>query len=65
MFFLHKRKFSKLVDEKEAIKSFNEVKPELEKNDLKAMIIAALIVFIPVILVITAVMFLASWLLGG
>jgi len=64
MLFLHKRKFEKLVDEKEAINSFSKVRPEMEKDDLKAMVIAALITFIPVILFIAGGMFLFAWLLG-
>jgi len=64
MFFLHKRKFEKLVDEKEADRRFAEVRPEMEKSDFKAMVIAALITFMPVILLIIGGMLLFSWLLG-
>ena len=64
MWFFHKRRFGKLIDEKEAIKNFEKVRPELEKGDHKAMVIAALLVFIPIILAITGGMFLMAWLLG-
>ena len=65
MWFLHKRRFSKLIDEKEAEKRFAEVRPELEKGDLPAMIIAALITFMPYILGIIALLLLIAWLVGG
>jgi len=64
MWFLHKRKFEKLVDENEAKRNFAKVRTELEKGDLKAMVIAALVVFIPFILLIIGGMFLLAWLLG-
>jgi len=64
MWFFHKRKFEKLVDEKEAMNNFAKVRPELEKGDLKAMVIAALVVFLPFILVIIGGMLLIAWLLG-
>ena len=54
-----------LVNEKKAEKKFEEVRPELEKTDPPAMIIAALIVFMPFILLIAGVMLLAAWLLAG
>jgi len=63
MFFFHKRKFSKMVDEKEAEKRFAEIKPELEKGDIPAIIIAALKVFMPFVLAIIGVMLLLAWLL--
>ena len=65
MWFFHKRHFGKLVDEKEAEKKFAQVRPELEKNDLPAMVIAALIVFMPYVLAIIGVLLLIAWLLGG
>ncbi|MCL2215231.1 MAG: hypothetical protein FWC06_08505 [Treponema sp.] len=61
---MHKRKFEKLVDEKEAVNNFAKTRQEMEKGDLKAMIIAALISFLPVILLIAGGMFLIAWLLG-
>jgi len=64
MVFLHKKKFNKLIDEKKAYEEFAKVKPEMEKGDLKAMIIAALLVFIPIILLIIGGMFLFALLLG-
>ena len=64
MWFFHKRRFERLVDEKEAKNNFAKVRPELEKGDLPAMVIAALVVFIPFILIITGGMFLMAWLLG-
>ena len=64
MLFLHKRKFEKLIDEKEAAANFARARSEMEKGDLKAMIIAALIFFMPVILLIAGGMFLIAWLLG-
>jgi len=62
MWFFHKKKFSKLVNEKEAEMKFAQVKSEFEKGDVPAMIIAALIVFMPVILVIVGLLFLFAWL---
>jgi hypothetical protein len=64
MWFLHKRRFGKLVDEKEAEKNFAQVKPELEKGDLPAMVIAALITFMPYVLAIIGLLLLFAWLLG-
>ena len=64
MWFFHKRRFEKLVNEKEAEKNFAQVRPELEKGDLPAIVIAALIVFMPYVLVIVGVLFLIAWLLG-
>jgi len=52
------------VDEKEAISNFAKTRPEMEKGDLKAMVLAALITFLPVILFIAGGMFLMTWLLG-
>ena len=65
MFFLHKRRFKKLVDEKEAEKNFAQVKPELEKGDVPAMVIAALITFMPFVLTIVGFLLLIAWLLSS
>jgi hypothetical protein len=65
MWFFHKGRFESLVNEKEAEKRFAEVKPELEKGDVPAMIIAAFIVFAPVLLLILCVLWLFSSLFGG
>jgi len=64
MFFFHKKKFNKMIDEKEAAESFAKVRPEMEKGDLKAMVIAALIVFLPVVLLIIGLLILFAFLLG-
>jgi len=63
MLFLHKKKFNKLIDEKKASEEFAKVRPEMEKGDLTAMVIAALIVFIPIIILIAGGLLLFSWLL--
>jgi len=66
MWFLHKGRFKSLVNEEEAEKRFaTEVKPELEKGDVPAMIIAAFIVFAPVLLLILCVLWLFNSLFGG
>jgi len=65
MWFLHKGRFESLVNEKEAEKRFAEVKPELEKGDVPAIIIAAFIVFAPALLLILCVLWLFSSLFGG
>ena len=66
MFFINKDRFTGLVNEKEAEKRFaTEVKPELEKGDVPAMIIAAFIVIAPVLLLILCVLWFFSSLLGG
>jgi len=62
--FLGKLKRSKMTrDEADAIfeKAKTEEPLELEKNDLKAMIIAAIIVFVPFILLFSGVLFFAWW----
>jgi len=64
MLFLSRKKFNKIIDEKKAHEEFAKVRPEMEKGDLKAMIIAAIIVFLPVIILIVGGMFLFAWLLG-
>jgi len=66
MFFFNKDRFASLVNEKEAEKRFvTEVKPELEKGDVPALIIAAFIVFAPALLLILCVLWLFSSLFGG
>jgi hypothetical protein len=66
MWFFHKGRFESLVNEKEAEERFaSEVKPELEKGDVPAMIIAAFIVFAPALLLILCVLWLFSSLFGG
>jgi len=65
MWFPHKRRFESLVNEKEANERFAKVKPELEKGDVPAMIIAAFIVFAPALLLILCVLWLFSSLIGG
>jgi len=59
-----KKKFEKLVDEKKAIKNFAEVRTQMEKGDFKAMVIAAVLVYLPVILIIVGIMFFFAWLLS-
>jgi len=65
MWFFHKGRFESLVNEKDAEKRFAEIKPELEKGDVPAMIIAAFIVFAPALLLILCVLWLFSSLFGG
>jgi len=66
MWFFHKSRWERLVNEKEAEKRFaDEVRHELEKGDVPAMIIAAFIAFAPVLLLILALLWLFSSLLGG
>ena len=66
MWFFNKDRFASLINEKEAEKRFaTEVKPELEKGDIPAMIIAAFIVFAPAVLLIICVLWLFSSLFGG
>ena len=63
MFFFGKRRFGRLVDEKKAAKEFGELRGELEKGDLKAMVIAALITFLPLVLAVAGILLLfARWL---
>jgi len=59
-----RKKFEKLVDEKEAIKKFAGLRPQMEKGDLKAMVIAAVLVFLPAILILAGLMFFFAWLLS-
>ena len=42
-------------------KSRDEAPLELEKNDIKAMIIAGLIVFVPFVLVLTGALYFVYW----
>jgi|GEM_PF-5163039 len=39
-------------------------RPELEKNDFAAMLLAALITFVPAIMLLVLIMFGAVWLFG-
>ena len=64
MWFFHKSRFKKLIDIKSAEDRFAEVRPEMEKSDLPAIIIAAIIIFAPFVLVLTGVLLLLSWLIG-
>ena len=64
MWFFHKGRFESLVNEKEAEERFAKIRPELEKGDVPAMIIAAFIVFAPVLLLILCVLWLFSSLFG-
>jgi hypothetical protein len=65
MFFLGRNKFKKMVNEKEASERFqNEIRPELEKGDLPAMIMAGLIVFMPVVILVGAMFWLLAFFLG-
>jgi len=62
MWFFRKR-FESLVDLKKTEKHIDEVKPELEKGDVPALIIAAVKVFFPIVLVVFLILFLvANWL---
>jgi len=65
MWFFHKSRFKNLVNEEEAEERFAKVRPELEKGDIPAMIIAAFIVFAPVLLLILCVLWLFNSLFGG
>ena len=65
MWFPGKGRFDRMVDSKEAHRRFNEeIRPELEKGDLPAMIIAGLVTFLPVVLAIVALMVLFMWWVG-
>ena len=64
MWFFHGNRFKKLIDIKSAEDRFSKVRPEMEKGDLPAIIIAAIVVFAPFILVLTGVLLLLSWLIG-
>ena len=62
MWFFRSR-FERLVDLKQAEKHIDEVKPELEKGDVLALIIAAIKVFFPVVLVVFLMLYILSiWL---
>jgi hypothetical protein len=65
MWFFGKDKFERLINEKESAKRFNEeVRPELEKGDGLAIVIAALLVFMPIVLFAVGLLWLVGWLLG-
>ena len=53
-----------MVDKNEALANFAKVRPEMEKGDLPAMVLAALVVFIPIVLAIIGVLLLFAWLLN-
>lgn len=57
-------KFTKLSDVKKAESEFQETMEniELEKTDGLAMIIAAFIVFIPVVIIIITLLYSVCWL---
>ena len=59
MIFFRKRNKIKVTETLERVK--NEDRLELEKGDLKAIMIAALIVFGPVVLIFCGGMFLLYW----
>jgi cell division septal protein FtsQ len=61
MFF--KRKIKRVLNLEEIEERHEkEIKEELEKGDLFAMIIAALIVFTPVILLLIGIVYFLLWL---
>ena len=64
MWFLHKRRFKELVDEKKAQQQFIDLQPELEKNDIRAMILGALLAFLPGILVLAGIILFFAWMLS-
>jgi len=64
MWIFNKRKVDRLVNQKEALKKFSETRPELEKGDLAAMVFAALLTFLPLIIIVAGLMFFLAWLLG-
>ena len=55
---LYKRKMDRVVDVEKSEENFRKTleKEPLEKGDMKAMIIAALIVFVPVAILVVAAM---------
>jgi len=66
MWFFGKRKIDRLLDVKELEKKRDEEEPlKLEKGDLPAMLIAALIVFGPVVLGAMAIITLLAALFGA
>ena len=64
MWLFRKNRLNEIVDEKKAEENFARVRPELEKNDLPAIIIAALITFVPYIIAIIGVLLIFAWRFG-
>jgi len=62
-FFPHLNKLDQVVDPEKAEKKFKEEPVELEKGDLKAMLIAGFLVFGPFILIVAGIMIAAILLL--
>ena len=60
MIFFGRDKLSKLVDPKKTDEELKKNPLMLEKGDLPAMIIAAFLVYGPVVLVLFAILFLLS-----
>ncbi len=58
---MFKYRKKKLLTEEEIDEKFKDV--ELEKNDTKAMIIAALITFLPVMVMLMVIFYGAIWLI--
>ncbi|QNN60115.1 hypothetical protein H9L01_06995 [Erysipelothrix inopinata] len=58
---MFKYRKKKLLTEEEIDAKFKDV--ELEKNDTKAMIIAALITFLPVMVMLMVIFYGAIWLI--
>lgn len=58
---MFKYRKKKLLTEEEIDEKFRDV--ELEKNDTKAMIIAALITFLPVMVMLMVIFYGAIWLI--
>ena len=54
-----------MINPKETQERFDEIRPELEKGDLPALIIAAFIAFFPALLLIGALVWLVFFLFGG
>lgn len=61
---LFQKKVNRVVDEKKSAEQFKETmeKTPLEKKDLTALIIAALLVFIPALILVGGVFLLVIWL---
>lgn len=64
---LFSKRLKRVVDPDKAEKEFEErmESQELEKNDRLAMIIAALIVFIPAVLLVIVIFLFVIWLFFG
>lgn len=62
MFF--KRKYDRVIDVKKSEEHFKKTLEEepLEKKDVPAMILAALIVFLPATIIIVGIFLLVIWL---